>query len=131
MSRILLIEDHPHNRLLLTKVLERKGGFTVIVGENLNQILHTCQTNQVDLVLLDISLDNMYYNGHLLDGVEICKAIKSNSNDLPVILLSAHVPPQNKNNFLKNCGAQTYLTKPILNYDDFINTVRKVLKESQ
>lgn len=130
MSRILLIEDHPYNRLLLTRVLEKKGGFSVIIGEDFNQILNACQTNQVDLVLLDISLDNMYHKGHWVDGVEICKAIKSKPNNVPVILLSAHAVPKDKNDFLKNCGAQDYITKPILDYDEFINSMERALKET-
>ncbi len=57
-----------------------------------------------DLVLLDILLPGM-------DGLEILRAIRSENNPIPIILLTARSLPEDKIKGL-DLGADDYLTKP-------------------
>jgi PAS domain S-box-containing protein len=105
---VLLAEDHPINRLLARRLLE-KFGHTVTVAENGQEALAAIEHERPDLVLMDVQMP-------LMDGLEAMRAVRRNEQatgrHLPIIALTAHAMKGDRERCL-DAGADEYLTKPI------------------
>jgi len=104
-KRILVIEDTTSFRRLIRMTLEFDG-FTVIEAEDGTKGLALAQTEDVDLILLDLMLPG-------ISGLEVCKQIRSSFRlrDTPIVLLSS----SEDSNDIEAClqaGAKDYLMKP-------------------
>ena len=102
---LLVVDDNPLNRDLLSRQLARKG-YVVATCENGREALVRLEHDRFDLVLLDILMPE-------LDGVETLRRLKSDPRlaDLPVIMISS----LNEIDGAIRClemGAADYLTKP-------------------
>lgn len=80
MAKILIVEDEYDIRELLQNYLENEG-YQVVSASDGEQALEMFHSTTPDLILLDIMLP-------LLNGYEVCKAIREESN-IPVIMLTA------------------------------------------
>lgn len=114
-NRILVVEDDPMNAKYFEFALMRVGNFEVVKTENVDQILQMAKTKNVDLILMDISLGNSYYQGEEVDGTAIIKLLKENSEteNIPIILATAHTIKGDREKFLKETLADDYIAKPI------------------
>ena len=99
---VLIIEDDPNIRELLQLYLE-KDGYAVTLAADGGQGLTKFRSIKPDLVLLDVMMP-------VMDGWEVCKAIRSESAT-PVIMLTAKSETDDKVMGLKS-GADDYVTKP-------------------
>ena len=106
MSKILLVEDHPLNRDMLTKRLQRKG-FEVTWAENGQIAVEKTNAEKPDLILMDLSLP-------VMDGWQATQLIKTNeaTKEIPIIVLTAHAMPEDREKAMA-MGADEYDTKPI------------------
>lgn len=100
--KVLIADDETEIRQLLRLYLE-KDGYEVVEADNGSNALKICQTEKVDLVLLDIMMPNM-------NGYQVIKAIRSESN-IPVIMISAKGQDEDKILGL-DLGADDYIVKP-------------------
>ncbi len=117
---VLLIEDEESIGEMLSTVFEREGLRLVheLTGEDgLRRLART----EPLVVLLDLNLPGM-------DGVEVCKRIRSKS-DVPVIMLTARDTEIDKIIGLE-IGADDYVTKPF-SARELVARVRAVLRRSQ
>ena len=82
-ASILIVDDTPHNLQLLTQMLTKQG-YVVQTAINGRAGLHLAQTQQPDIILLDIRMPEM-------DGYQVCTALKENPNTayIPVLFISA------------------------------------------
>lgn len=128
-GRILVVEDDPMNAKYLEFPLARVGDFEVVKTENVNQILQMAKTQEIDLILMDISLANSYYQGNEVEGVTITKLLKQDSEtkNIPVILATAHTMKGDREKFLKETQADDYIGKPILAPQELIDKVNHLL----
>lgn len=103
---ILYIEDNPHNRRLVRRMLERQGYSLVEASDGLSG-LAMVQEMKPPLVLLDIGLPG-------IDGIEIVKRIKADQDlrHIPVIAVTASAMRGDRERFLA-AGCDDYLSKPI------------------
>ena len=99
MKTILIVEDNTDIHNLLKKVLEKEK-YRVVDSYSGTEALMLLEREKVDLILLDLMLPG-------LNGEEIIKKVK----DIPIIVISAKISPENKVNALLS-GANDYLTKP-------------------
>ena len=97
---ILVVDDEESIRELIRFNLEKK--VTRCDGEDGPEALEIFRVNQPDLVLLDIMLPTM-------DGWEVCKAIRKESNT-PIIMLTAKGDESERVSV--GNGADDYITKP-------------------
>lgn len=107
--RILLAEDHPVNRLVAIKTLE-KMGYKIDAAENGNEALGKIQEGKYDLILMDIQMPE-------LDGYEAVRIIRQrekarNLPRLPVIAMTAGAMKGDRERCLK-AGMDNYIMKPI------------------
>lgn len=126
---ILIVEDDPINIKFMKVVLTRKGGYNVLVTEDVPEILDLARSGQISAILMDISLSNSEYQGQRVDGTTITRILKQDpaTAGVPVILATAHAMFGDRERFLAETGAEHYISKPIHDPDLFLGEVRKVL----
>jgi len=133
MSKVLIVEDDPINFKVFAKILSKRGGLDVVGTENVNEVMANALSGTTKVILMDVSLSNSYYKGEPVDGIKITQLLKNNpkTQDIPVILITAHAMEGDKENFLDLSGADGYITKPIIDQVDFVNTVKKFMGDGK
>jgi two-component system, OmpR family, response regulator len=116
---ILLVDDEDSVQKLLTYPLERDG-FRVVHALDGEQALARFAEEDVDLVVLDLMLPK-------LDGLEVCKRIRSESS-VPIIMLTARDDELDKVLGLE-LGADDYITKPF-SIREFRSRVKALLRRA-
>lgn len=132
MRHILVVEDDVVNAMLFRKLLEKRGGFRVTVTEDAAEIMERCRSGDVSLVIMDVSLANTRWEGRAVNGVDLCRLLKSDPRtvDLPVVLATAHAMRGDAAQLLADSGANDYVAKPILDHVAFVSQVREWLEEA-
>jgi two-component system sensor histidine kinase/response regulator len=106
--RILLAEDNAVNRLLATRILEKKGHFVVAAVDGVDA-LAALEKSNFDLVLMDVQMPEM-------DGFDATAAIRSKEKSTglhqPVVAMTAHAMKGDEERCLA-AGMDGYLSKPI------------------
>ncbi|MEJ7566983.1 MAG: response regulator transcription factor [Gaiellaceae bacterium] len=118
-STILLVDDEDSVQKLLTYPLERDG-FRVVVARDGEEALARFAEEPIDLVVLDLMLPK-------LDGLEVCKRLRSDST-VPIIMLTARDDELDKVLGLE-LGADDYITKPF-SIREFRSRVRALLRRA-
>ena len=103
MKTILVIEDDISILRGLKDNLEYEG-YSVITETNGKEGLQLALKENIDLILLDIMLPGM-------NGYEICRKLKKEKPELPVIMITARGTEVDKVSGL-DIGADDYVTKP-------------------
>lgn len=105
-NKILVVEDNEMIIKGLKYTLEQEN-FDCEFAKNAMETEDKIYNNKYDLVILDVSLPDG-------NGFEICKNIKSDFKDLPIIFLTAK---NDENDIVSgfNLGAEDYITKPFKN----------------
>ncbi len=105
VGRILVVDDEPHIRRVLSSILASQG-FDVITASDGMEGLELMGENDVDLVILDLMMPGA-------NGLEILSKIRSNPDqaDTPVIILTAKGQDTDREAALAG-GASDFLTKP-------------------
>ena len=101
-SKILLVDDEPKVCELIKAYLV-KDGYDVIIAADGKSAIDQAQRHKPDLILLDLNLPE-------LDGLEVCRTIRKQSN-VPIIMLTARDEEVDKIVGLE-IGADDYVTKP-------------------
>jgi DNA-binding response OmpR family regulator len=102
MTRVLLAEDDPAISEPLARALRREG-YDVDVHEDGQSALDAAQMSP-DLVVLDLGLPR-------LDGLEVCRRLRSAGVSVPVLVLTARADEVDTVVGL-DAGADDYVTKP-------------------
>ncbi len=102
---VLVIEDDPANRALLTALLQRAGYRAVTANDGPSGLEAALETAP-DVVLLDVGLPGM-------DGLEICRRLRADPRTvtLPVVLLTGRTSVDDVVAGL-DAGADDFLAKP-------------------
>jgi len=127
-QRIIIVEDNALVAKFFQMALERAGGFSCLITEDVPAILREIAAGEVDLVLLDVSLTNAEWDGRNINGVELCRLLKENSpGRLPVLLATAHAMSGDRERLLESSGADGYLEKPIYDSAQLVAKVRELM----
>src|ERR1700675_3200923 len=81
MSRVLGVDDDKGSLTLIGIMLER-GGFEVSKAESGKAALALLKSVTPDLIILDVMMPEM-------SGIELCKKIRDNGLEAPILILSA------------------------------------------
>lgn len=119
MNRILIAEDEPRFASFLEKGL-RANGFTTTVAQDGNQALEIANSNNFDLLILDLGLPDK-------DGWQVLAELRSRGEWLPIIILTARDRISDKVAGLEG-GADDYLTKPF-RFEELLARVRLRLRD--
>jgi two-component system, OmpR family, response regulator RegX3 len=118
MTTVLVVEDEPLVRDVVTRYLERDG-HRVVTAEDGDRARRIIEREAPSLVLLDVMLPGA------TDGLELCRWIRA-SSELPVILLTARVDEADRIVGLE-LGADDYVTKPFSSRE-LVARIRAVLR---
>jgi len=104
-GKILVVDDDP-STLRFMRLLLTAEGFAVATAQDAQEGLRAVQTEQPDLIILDIMMPDM-------DGMDMCRQLRSRPDtaDIPIIFLTAKVQLDDRVAGLK-AGADDYITKP-------------------
>lgn len=113
---VLYIEDNPANLRLVSQLLMRREGISMLSAHEPLLGLDLAMQHLPDLILLDINLPG-------IDGFEVLKRLRNDAatREIPVIAVSANAMPKDIENGLV-AGFDDYVTKPI-NVKEFLHAV--------
>lgn len=103
MTRMLIVEDDPAMSVALRDGFEYEG-YAVTVAKDGAAGLSLATDKALDIVILDVMLPKM-------SGLDVCKQLRNEGHDIPIILLTARGQEIDKVLGLK-LGADDYVTKP-------------------
>jgi DNA-binding response OmpR family regulator len=103
MTSVLLAEDDPAISEPLARALRREG-YDVGVAADGPGTLEAARAGGIDLIVLDIGLPR-------IDGLEVCRRIRSAGQSIPVLILTARADEVDTVIGL-DAGADDYVTKP-------------------
>jgi CheY-like chemotaxis protein len=131
MTTVLIVEDDPINFRVFSKILTKRGGLEVKGTENVEEVLRIARAQEVDIVLMDVSLANSVYQGKAVDGIKITQMLKADpqTSNLPIILVTAHAMEGDRENFLKQSGADGYISKPVVDHQEFIDRIVELVNK--
>ena len=129
MTTVLIVEDDPINLRVFSKILTKRGGLQVKGTEIVEEVLQLSRSGEIDAILMDVALANSIYQGKPVDGIEITQMLKSDPNtaELPIILVTAHAMEGDRENFLKQSGADGYISKPVVDHEAFIQQILSLI----
>ncbi|WP_047981617.1 response regulator transcription factor [Ornithinibacillus contaminans] len=104
MNEKILIVDDEMSIVTLLKFNLEKAGFTTDVAYDGLEAIRKADKHSYDFIILDLMLPEM-------DGIEVCKHLRRNQIDTPVLMLTARDEEFDKVLGLE-IGADDYLTKP-------------------
>ena len=104
-NQILIVDDEPFNLDLLEIALEDLESSQTIRATNGFEVLSTVLKQEIDLIILDISMPE-------LDGMEVLKKLKKDNKHqyIPIIVVTSKTEDRYK---ALECGAEDFLSKPI------------------
>lgn len=120
MTRILLVDDEPHIIALLERAL-RTDGLEPLVAEDGETALELLETEEVDLIILDVGLPG-------IDGFDVLRRVRASGSAVPVIMLTARSGTNDTVEGL-DAGASDYVPKPFV-VAELLARVRSRLRES-
>ena len=130
-KRVLIVEDNDLVAKFFRLALERAGGCSCLISEDVPAILEHVATGEIDLVLLDVSLNNSEWEGRSIGGVELCRMLKDKSpRRLPVLLATAHAMSGDRERLLESSGADGYLEKPVYDSAILVEKVRRLIENA-
>jgi two-component system alkaline phosphatase synthesis response regulator PhoP len=102
-ARILLVEDETNLRRTITDLLKSDGYEVESSGDGL-EAQNMAMSRAYDLIILDVMLPSR-------NGFDICRHLRKNGVNTPILMLTARSELNNKVQGLK-AGGDDYLTKP-------------------
>jgi len=118
---VLLVDDEPSIVQLARLYLERDGFRVETVGDG-NAALEAAGRLRGGLIVLDVMLPG-------LDGFEVCRRLRAQGSDVPIIMLTARDEDIDKILGLE-LGADDYLTKPF-NPRELVARVKAILRRQE
>lgn len=119
-TRILIVDDNPEIREVVTILLEGEGFITEEAGDG-KTALEKIKECPYDLILLDVMMPG-------LNGYQTCVEIRKSTN-APILFLSARSQVEDKTlGFLS--GGDDYLPKPF-SYQELLGRVKALVRRYQ
>src|SRR5215467_13283391 len=120
-NKILIADDEPSNRSILSQVLTRKG-YMVETANDGREALHKIESARPDLLVLDYMMPD-------LSGLEVLKQLRKNEDDTPVIMVTAYGTLERAVEAMKE-GAYDFITRPY-EPDHIVLVVQKALERQR
>lgn len=120
MSKVLVVEDSPAQRQMITELL-KNSGLKVIVAVDGVEALENIAQSSPDLVILDIVMPRM-------NGYEVCRRLKTDpkTKNVPVVICSSKGEEFDRYWGMKQ-GADAYISKPF-QPKELLGTIKQLLR---
>ncbi len=122
-KKILVIDDDITIRKIFSHNLN-KNNYLTIEAENASSAFASLKDNKIDLVLCDVSMEDM-------DGFEFCKRVRENENYrvLPFVFVTAKNSIEDKSKAME-AGGDDIITKPF-DVNDLILKVQSLIRRAE
>lgn len=121
MSQKVLVVDDEQSIVTLLQYNLQQSGFEVVTAYDGEEGLEKIFSEKPDIVVLDLMLPKM-------DGVELCKSVRNEKNQVPILMLTAKDDEFDKVLGLE-LGADDYMTKPF-SPREVIARIKAILRRS-
>jgi DNA-binding response OmpR family regulator len=118
--RLLVVEDDPELRLVLSRGLGEEGFEVVAVGDAASAMARA--EEPADGLVIDIGLPDA-------DGRDLCQALRARGVDAPVLFLTARDAVTDRLSGF-SAGGDDYVTKPF-HFDEVVARLRALLRRSR
>ncbi|GGP33874.1 response regulator transcription factor [Saccharothrix coeruleofusca] len=118
--RILVVDDDRAVRESLRRSLQFNGYQVDLAGDG-QQALESVLTQRPDAMVLDVMMPR-------LDGLEVCRRLRSTGDDLPILVLTARDAVSDRVSGL-DAGADDYLPKPFA-LEELLARLRALLRRA-
>ena len=118
--RVLVVEDDKAMSVALCDGLASEG-FKVVCAANGEDGFSLATERKPDVVILDVMLPR-------LNGLDVCRKLRADGNDVPIIMLTARGQEADRVLGLK-LGADDYVTKPF-SFLELVARIEAVLRRS-
>jgi DNA-binding NtrC family response regulator len=118
-QRILVVDDEPQIREMLSMYFSTHGYNTVTAGDS-TQAMRAVEESKVDVVVLDIGLAEE-------DGLKLLEQLKAQHPDLHVIMLTGMGFVEDLLQEAQQKGADGYVSK-VLPLDELLTAIQRILK---
>jgi len=124
MPNILVVEDSPTMRQLISFAMKRIVNSRVIEATDGVDALKKLSADKIDLILCDINMP-------VMDGLKLVSLVRGNPtfNQIPIIMVTTEGAEEDRKRALA-IGANAYLPKPIQT-QELIRMVNSYLKVSE
>ena len=131
MKHVIVVEDDAHNGVLFRKILEKRLNLSVTLTEDPAEVLEHVRADNVDLVIMDVSLRHSMWEGRPVGGVEITRMVRAEARrPIPIMLATAHAMRGDGERLLAESGADDYVSKPIVDHEAFAARVRELMERA-
>ncbi len=107
--KVLLVDDNPHMRLMLTQILRSFGILRFAEASDGSEALAVLRAQGADIVLTDLAMEPM-------DGIDFVKLLRnspdSSSPMIPVIMVTGHLTLRSIQE-ARDAGVNEFVAKPI------------------
>jgi DNA-binding response OmpR family regulator len=121
MSRILVVEDDPAMSVALRDGFEFEKHVVEMAADG-EEGLHAATRSDHDVIILDVMLPKK-------SGLDVCRELRKNGNNTPIIMLTARGQEVDKIVGLK-FGADDYVTKPF-SFMELLARLEAVMRRSK
>jgi len=111
MPNILVVEDSPTMRQLISFAIKRIPESRIIEATDGVDALKKLSSEKIDIILADINMP-------IMDGLKLVSLVRGNPSykNIPIIMITTEGAEEDKKKALA-IGANAYLTKPIQTQD--------------
>ncbi|MBT4883458.1 MAG: response regulator, partial [Glaciecola sp.] len=102
---ILIAEDNPSNNVIIQQILHPTGANIYMYDDGEQALAGFCELEHVDLLILDIHMP-------VINGIEMCQAVREINTTVPILALTADVTLQDQS-VLTHYGFSDIVTKPM------------------
>ncbi|MFF1823695.1 response regulator transcription factor [Kribbella sp. NPDC058245] len=120
-TRVLVVDDEENILAMLTTTL-RFAGFTVASAATGSEALEQAREFRPEVIVLDVMLPD-------LDGFEVCRRLRRDGVDAPVLFLTARDAREDKVAGL-TLGGDDYVTKPF-DLDELVARIKVLLRRGR
>jgi threonine synthase len=120
--RVAIVDDHPHVRRLIRRILQAQGEYTLFEAEDGVSAINLIQKESPDLVILDLMMPEM-------DGFSVLDALRNDPStaSIPVIVVTAKELTEQEKNRLEG-QIQSLMQKGDFMNDELLEEVRSLVK---
>ena len=119
--KILVVDDERAVRESLRRALELEGYEIELAADGSEALYRLEGDAEPDAMILDVLMPGV-------DGLEVCRRLRSNGSRLPVLMLTARTQVEDRVEGL-DAGADDYVTKPFA-LDELLARVRALLRRT-
>ena len=126
--RVLIVEDNALVAKFYRLALERAGGFSCLLTEDVNTMFPEVEAGRIDCAVVDVSLSGTEWKGRPIDGIELARLLKKRApRKFPILIATAHAMAGDRERLLQASGADDYVEKPVYDAEMLVNKIRKLL----